>query len=418
MNEAVVQFVSSSQNGFVPDSFLQENLVRLQLVQQYIEQEDEEAMLIFADMEKAFDRCSWDFIKRGMHALGFGDGFINFINLAYSEDNPPTRQMYVNGYLSRPFPLGAGIAQGCPISPLLFLVIAEPLSRLINTNVNIEGVVINGVSHKLAQFADDSTFINRPSDLSPTLAMIKIWCRATSMLENAKKREVLLLGKLKRTFHRYPNLRARLSVEPAKDGETIRVLGIPMGNDFDLEKWWMNRYTVVKKRMAAWGALGSVSLVGRSILEQAIVWGSVRFWFFALIVPEAVLKLLEKLDLSDGKPISLGVDNTAARDIAYNPEHHQKVKHIQRRHFFVRECVENMQITVPYVNTVDNLSDFFTKAQDGKLFFRMRDEIMNVAPAMGGHNTACADTKHGGVLSSEHKEPHSYRSPSAKSPET
>ena len=294
MNEAVVQFVSSSQNGFVPDSFLQENLVRLQLVQQYIEQEDEEAMLIFADMEKAFDRCSWDFIKRGMHALGFGDGFINFINLAYSEDNPPTRQMYVNGYLSRPFPLGAGIAQGCPISPLLFLVIAEPLSRLINTNVNIEGVVINGVSHKLAQFADDSTFINRPSDLSPTLAMIKIWCRATSMLENAKKREVLLLGKLKRTFHRYPNLRARLSVEPAKDGETIRVLGIPMGNDFDLEKWWMNRYTVVKKRMAAWGALGSVSLVGRSILEQAIVWGSVRFWFFALIVPEAVLKLLEK----------------------------------------------------------------------------------------------------------------------------
>ena len=27
-----------------------------------------------------------------------------------------------------------------------------------------------------------------------------------------------------------------------------------------------------------------------------------------------------------------------------------------------RECVENMQLTVPYVNTVDNYADFFTKA--------------------------------------------------------
>ena len=55
-------------------------------------------------------------------------------------------------------------------------------------------------------------------------------------------------------------------------------------------------------------------------------------------------------------------------NIAYNPEHHQKVKHIARRHFFVRECVENNQIVVPYVNTVDNLADFFTKPLEGKLF--------------------------------------------------
>ena len=65
-----------------------------------------------------------------------------------------------------------------------------------------------------------------------------------------------------------------------------------------------------------------------------------------------------RFGLEKGDPIELAVDNTAARDIAYKPEHHQRVKHIQRRHFFVRECVENLQITVPYVNTVDNLADF------------------------------------------------------------
>ena len=100
----------------------------------------------------------------------------------------------------------------------------------------------------------------------------------------------------------------------------------------------------------------------------------------SLAATEAVaLKgFLEELHLDDGKPMSLGVDNTAARDTAYNPEHHQKVKHIARRHFYIRECVENHQITVPYVNTVDNLADFFTKPLDDKKFFRMRNAIMNV----------------------------------------
>ena len=52
------------------------------------------------------------------------------------------------------------------------------------------------------------------------------------------------------------------------------------------------------------------------------------------------------------------------------------MKHFERRHFFVRECVENLKLTVPYVNTVDNLADFFTKPLVSKTFFRMRDRIM------------------------------------------
>ena len=65
---------------------------------------------------------------------------------------------------------------------------------------------------------------------------------------------------------------------------------------------------------------------------------------------------------------------------AYNPEHHNKTKHIARRHFFVREAVEDLRLVVPFVKTVDNLADFFTKPLVPKDFFRMRDIIMNVSP--------------------------------------
>ena len=87
---------------------------------------------------------------------------------------------------------------------------------------------------------------------------------------------------------------------------------------------------------------------------------------------------LSELGHSDGKPIQMGVDNTGARDLAYNPEHHAKSKHILRRHFFVREMVEQMRIEVPYVNTLENEADFFTKPLCSKTFHAMRDVIMNV----------------------------------------
>ena len=164
-----------------------------------------------------------------------------------------------------------------------------------------------------------------------------------------------------------------------------------------------------------WGVKHSTSGFVFMYNSAAINWGSKKQTSVALSSCEAEIMaasvaaseaihlkgFLTELGLQGDQPISVGVDNTAARDIAYNPEHHQKVKHIARRHFFVRECVENNQIVVPYVNTADNLADFFnfTKPLEGKLFFDMRDRIMNVAPsAMGGLARSYRARVHGGCL--------------------
>ena len=78
--------------------------------------------------------------------------------------------------------------------------------------------------------------------------------------------------------------------------------------------------------------------------------------------------------------MALHCDNRSATDVAYNPEHFGRMKHVERRHFYVRECVEDHLLTVPFVRTDDNIADFFTKALESKRFFRLRDTIMNVAP--------------------------------------
>ena len=88
-------------------------------------------------------------------------------------------------------------------------------------------------------------------------------------------------------------------------------------------------------------------------------------------------------------PTQLRTDNKAARDLSYNPEIHNRTKHVARRHFFIRDMVEAFELNVPLVSTVNNFADFFTKALKPGSFTSMRNKIMNikstdVAPITGG----------------------------------
>ena len=63
---------------------------------------------------------------------------------------------------------------------------------------------------------------------------------------------------------------------------------------------------------------------------------------------------MREFDLKDSQPIDLFFDNKSAIDVAYNPEHHTRMKHVERRHFFIRELVEEHKINkirVPFVST-------------------------------------------------------------------
>ena len=53
--------------------------------------------------------------------------------------------------------------------------------------------------------------------------------------------------------------------------------------------------------------------------------------------------------------------------------------YVQRRHFFVRDMVEEFEISVPFVRTDDNIADFLTKPLGAAKFYAMRAliNIMN-----------------------------------------
>ena len=76
-----------------------------------INKDDSEGALIFLDQEKAFDRVEHDFLFKTMAAFGFGDAFIDWIRVLYSN---ATTRVKVNGHYTNSIPLKRGLRQGPP----------------------------------------------------------------------------------------------------------------------------------------------------------------------------------------------------------------------------------------------------------------------------------------------------------------
>ena len=158
------------------------------------------------------------------------------------------------------------------------------------------------------------------------------------------------------------------------------------------------KYSVGASRLsgmsdADWAVRHSTSGFVFSMGKAAISWGSKKQNSVALSSCEAEImaaseaakeavyldRLLDELGFKlDSQPIQLALDNKAAIDSSYNPENHSRTKHIERRHYFIRELVEANRIVVPFVRSEDNHADFFTKPLVASKFFPLRDKIMNV----------------------------------------
>jgi hypothetical protein len=72
-------------------------------------------------------------------------------------------------------------------------------------------------------------------------------------------------------------------------------------------------------------------------------------------------RLLTELGLDLHFPTVLHIDNQSAIAIARNPEFHDRTKHIEVRHHFLRHKVEGEEIRLEYTPTDDQVADVLTK---------------------------------------------------------
>ena len=93
-----------------------------------------------------------------------------------------------NGYSSPFFKLSRGIRQGCPISTLLLLLIAEIVALVLRSSDKIDGIKINGQRIKLCQLADDLTlFLSSTESVLSAIAIFEEFYRYAGLKLNKSK---------------------------------------------------------------------------------------------------------------------------------------------------------------------------------------------------------------------------------------
>jgi hypothetical protein len=75
------------------------------------------------------------------------------------------------------------------------------------------------------------------------------------------------------------------------------------------------------------------------------------------------------------KDILLLCDNESAIKIANNLVQHSRTKHIDIRHYFLRDHVSKGDIKIDGIGTNDQLADIFTKPLDESRFCKLRNEL-------------------------------------------
>ena len=133
--------VGKDQTCGVPGRFIGENVAYLRDVVDYVSQVGVSCAILSLDQEKAFDRVDWSFMRATLSSMGFGPSFIGWIDLFYRGSQSAVN---VNGHVSSYFSLSRGVRQGCPLSPLLYVMVAEVLACNIRSHPDISGLSLPG----------------------------------------------------------------------------------------------------------------------------------------------------------------------------------------------------------------------------------------------------------------------------------
>ena len=293
MKKVVGKIICKENTGFSPGRFIAENTHQMKIMQKMLEEEDTEGMFVFLDLEKAFDRVSWKYLKQAIQRLGFGPDFQRWIQILYDENDNPTRRLKINGHMGEQFKLKCGTAQGCPLSPLLYLCVMEAFSRTVNADKKVRGIKVGKAEFKLSQFADDTVLMLRDyRSINRVWKILEKVSRATGQRVNTNKTEGLLLGSLR------GDARAPGWIKWCKDGEYIISLGVPFGNGFDgsqKEKdFWKQIYYKTKTIMARWSSVFSLTLRGRVMVANSMVYSRFRYWTQVMMMPEEIIDWLEE----------------------------------------------------------------------------------------------------------------------------
>ena len=172
-------FLHPAQNGFVPGRQGERNI--LDITNHYYSRltRKQQTFILFLDIEKAFDSIHHSFIMRMLERVGFPSEIITAIKLLLEDvHNVPV----LSEDTGCKIPVRRGVKQGCPLSPLLFVLCYDPVLCALSGE---QDIIARGYADDLAAAA---------STLEKAIKVFKIFRKygaASGMKMNKGKSKML-----------------------------------------------------------------------------------------------------------------------------------------------------------------------------------------------------------------------------------
>ena len=213
-------------------------------------------MVCKLDIEKAYDHVIWDTLFYLLERMGFGGRWTSWLKTCVTNVR---FSVLVNGSPVRFFGSSRGLRQGDPLSPLLFLLIMEVLSRILKKTE--EGGFIQGfhagpsistdicISHLL--FADDTILFydaSREQILSIRL-VLTCFQAFTGLKVNVEKSEIVPIGEVS-------NIQTLANILQCKMGSLpMLYLGMLLGTSYKTASIWNPILERMEKKLSSWKRL-------------------------------------------------------------------------------------------------------------------------------------------------------------------
>ncbi len=283
INSVLRDLVGPNQTGFMKGRDIRSNIYEVMLAHQAAKRDRVSGAIVFLDMKKAYDKLSHDFLLRVLEKMEFPPYFTDAVRLLLTNCQSA---LVINGFVSRFFELLAGVPQGSPLSPALFVLATEPLRAALQ-HAPVPGLVVAGIDLRCNMYADfRNFFVGSQASFNQFQRLLRTWCSAATMEVNVGKSVAITFGRNPPDVQPYRSLR---------QDEFERVLGARIGEGEDDNPVWSQVDAKLRGKIERYARFRHLPLFGRVVLANACILSHIWYASSFLSVDEMDLRGAFKL---------------------------------------------------------------------------------------------------------------------------